>query len=290
MNKTRDHRTPQSRRYRWPHALLLVGAIVFGVAGMMAARGYIAAQLEDERARLADRGRTTGVLVARAGLAPGQTVDTDTVAVRQVPVHLVDGSMIADAEFDAVRGSRLALPMTDGEPIRRAALLMADDGFSSRVGHGIRALTIEVDEVNSLSGMLRPGDRIDLLFTTQSSPEQPGVLSAPLMQDLRILATGARVGGIAGALSEREGFRAITVEVTPVQAQKLVLAQRSGRLTALLRNPDDRQPMAQEAIDIRALLGLPPRTHPVVSTGPEIIVGGQGPIRPVALPAASLKP
>ena len=72
---------------------------------------------------------------------------------------------------------------------------------------------------------------------------------------------------------------AITVEVSPSQAQQLIVAQRTDKLTAMLRNPDDREPMPERAMDLNALLGIEPPHRSVIvqqAIGPEIIVGGRG--------------
>src|SRR5690606_24798107 len=155
--------------------------------------------------------------------------------------------------------------------------------FSSRIRPGTRAMSVLVDEVNSVSGMLQPGDRIDLLFSVRP-PVAPGMppaqeVTATLMQDLAVLATGRQVRADAGDAGGMRHFTAITVEVSPSQAQELIVAQRTGKLTAMLRHPEDRQPMRAQAMDLNALLGIDPPHVSVAApqaVGPEIIVGGRG--------------
>ena len=176
--------------------------------------------------------------------------------------------------------------MRSGEPLLHDAVEGADvTTFSAKIRPGIRALTVSVDEVNSVSGMLQPGDRIDLLFTVRPPAEQgappPSELTAPLMSDLLVLATGRQVRPGADPGPGARTFTSITVEVTPEQAQRLIVAQRSGRLTAMLRNPGDRNPVSQRPLDVYGLLGLRPAAPPVappapVAQGPEVIVGGRG--------------
>ncbi|MEZ5741315.1 MAG: Flp pilus assembly protein CpaB [Burkholderiaceae bacterium] len=263
---------------RWITAVLWVGAVVFGLIGVYGTRGYIANRLDAERARLADQQRMVAAVVAGKDLPAGTVVSTESMAVREVPARFFSASMIAADDFDAFAGQRLQLAMAGGEPLLRTALGSPQGAFSDRVAPGIRAMTIQVDEVNSVSGMLRPGDRIDLLFSTNlPMPGRPrsGEIAAPLMQDLLVLATGSQTAGPNDAASA-DRFTTITVEVTPVQAQKLVLAQRGGRLTALLRNSQDRRAMDQRAMDLFALLGIEPAVPAIKRSGPEMIIGGQG--------------
>ena len=209
----------------------------------------------------------------------------DTAAVRRVAAALLPEGVLLPERFPGVLGRRLRGPIRSGEPIFSAMLDDAGPGaLSARVRQGIRALTIAVDEVNSVSGMLRPGDRIDLVFTVRSplaasssdSPESTQLL----MQDILVLATGQRFRDEAerGRDGDRR-FATITVEVSPEQAQRLILAQRTGRVTALLRHPDDPDHGSRPALDLAGLLGVeasrsPARRRPA----PELIVGGRGPI------------
>ncbi|MCM5572018.1 Flp pilus assembly protein CpaB [Burkholderiaceae bacterium FT117] len=274
----------------WPARLLrnrtlvlLLVAAAFGALAVGGARGYIAERLAVERERLNPPRAMVEVVVAKRDLPPGAPVDADTMAVRSMPAEYAPGGSVRPDAFGQLEGMRLAQPMRSGEPLLPVAVEPARDGnFSNRIRQGIRAMTIQVDEVNSVSGMLQPGDRIDLLFTVRPPSVAGGPpgdeLTAPLMQDLRVLATGSQVAPSGDPSGIGRPFTSITVEVEPDQAQRLIVAQRSGRLTATLRNPEDRAPVAAQALDVSALLGI--RRGPAAvarkPAGPELIVGGQG--------------
>ena len=100
------------------------------------------------------------------------------------------------------------------------------------------------------------------------------------MQNLVVLATGQRRFSSPGnsPANEADGFTTITVEVRPEQAKKLVLAQRTGRLTALLRNPADDDALNDRMIALEDLLGQPV-TGRQIQSGPRVIIGGLGPIQ-----------
>lgn len=272
-------------------ALLFFVALAFGALAVSGARGYIAQQVEHERARLVTKQPMVEVVVAKRDLERGELVAAETMAVRAVPADVLPGSAVRPERFEQHVGTRLALPMRSGEPLLTGAIADADIGtFSSRIRPGIRAMSVLVDEVNSVSGMLQPGDRIDLLFTVRppGAPGQPPAqeVTGTLMQDLAVLATGRQVrAGVDGESNALRHFTAITVEVSAEQAQRLIVAQRTGKLTAMLRHPDDRQPLRAPALDLNALLGLTPpqaKREIVQASGPEIIVGGRGNLAPVA--------
>ncbi len=264
--------------------LLFAAALGFGALAVFGVRGYLAERIEIEKARLAPSHATIEVVVARRDLEAGTVVDPDSMAVREVPVDLVPGSAVLPERFEQHLGARIGQPMRSGEPLLAGAIVGADAStFSTRIRSGIRAMSVLVDEVNSVSGMLQPGDRIDLLFTVRP-PVAPGMppaqeVTSTLMQDLAVLATGRQVRADKGDAAGLRHFTAITVEVSPAQAQELIVAQRSGKLTAMLRNPDDRQPLRPRAMDLNALLGIDAPQPTVVvpkAVGPELIVGGRG--------------
>lgn len=269
------------------HRNILLLALALGLGGLAAfgARGYIADQLAIERDRLSPKQEMVQLVVAKKDLPRGAPVSADTMAVRELPRDYAPAGAVTPDRFDAIAGGLLGQPMRAGEPLMTAAVSTPDSaGFSTKVRSGIRALTIAVDEVNSLSGMLQPGDRIDLMLSVRlpagSASPMPQEVTRALMQDIRILATGrqARPGNDD---RQARSFNAITIEVTPEQAQKLVVAQRSGKLTALLRNPEDHSTTPPKPMDVYGLLDLRPGMPAVVPASPptEVIVGGVGALR-----------
>lgn len=281
----------RARRTLW----LALGALGFGTAAVFGARNYIGERLAIEKARLQPRHEMVEMVVAKRDLRRGDPVGPDTMAVRAVPREYAPGGIVPPTRFDTVAGARLLVAMKAGEPLLHATLASSEtQSISSRVRPGVRAMTIAVDEVNSLSGMLQPGDRIDLMLSVRPPPvsgvTQPEV-TRTMMQDVTVMATGKQSRASTG---EDGGggrpFTSITVEVDPERAQRLVVAQRSGKLTAVLRNPDDRQAVGDRRLDVNMLLGLPPpqlATAPVPR--PEIIVGGRGHL-PVSSGAEPARP
>jgi pilus assembly protein CpaB len=217
------------------------------------------------------------------------------MAVRQIPIDLAPSSGISPERFESYIGSTLALSVRSGEPLLSVAIAGSDAAhFSQRLRTGFRAITIAVDEVNALSGMLQPGDRIDLMLTARAADARNDGhdQTIVLMQDVLILATGRQVhpdlrGDAESSKSPERQFGAITIEVDPDRAQRLIVAQRSGRITAILRNPTDRGAISKAAMDVNALLGgarVPSGSHWPIP--PEMIVGGQG----VVMASSALPP
>jgi pilus assembly protein CpaB len=270
------------------HKMLFAGALICGGIAVIAGKSYLVQQLEAERVRLAPKpARTIDVIVARQDLAKGDVVNPQTMAVRRIPEEFAASSAVRPEQFESFNGMRLAAALRRGEQLVTVAVVGGENlAFSHRVKPGIRALTIAVDEVNSISGMLQPGDRIDLLFSARppgdgAARQQPPEATVPLFQGLLVLATGRQVRAGIDERGAPRSFSTVTVEVEPEHAQRLVVAQRSGKLTAVLRNPDDAQKMARKAMDIRQLLGVPAASTAAVEP-PQMIVGGLGRLQALA--------
>jgi pilus assembly protein CpaB len=266
--------------------VILVGAVVFGGLAVFAASRYISQTIAVERAKLAPQVEMVDVVVAKGDLERGTHVGPENMAVRPMPREYVPGTAVTPDQFANVEGARLSVDLRGGEVLLRGTLEGADEStFAHKVRDGVRAMTVSVDEVNSISGLLQPGDRIDLFFTAR--PPRGGYQQAPettmvLMQNVVLLATGRQVRpsiGDNGQPGATRSYSTVTIEASPRDAQRLILAQKSGTLTAVLRGPEDQAPLQAQVMDSRDLFGAAPVVKRVArSTGPqaEIIVGGKG--------------
>jgi len=265
--------------------MILAGAVVFGGLAVFAASQYITQTVQREKERLNPNVETTEVVVAKADLKRGEIVGSENMAVRPIPKDFVPGTAVDPAGFANVEGARLAVDMRRGEVLIRGTLEGADTStFSTRVPTGVRAITLTVDEVNSISGLLQPHDRVDLFFTAKPFKGARAAPSGPdqtrlLMQNVLILATGRQVRPSITDGSQTgigRAFTNITIEAAPADVQRLILAQKAGTLTAVLRGNTDQQPLVAAAMDASELFGAtgPRKAGQALTT--EVIIGGKG--------------
>ena len=267
------------RRFRIdPRLVAALAAVLTGSVAYVAAKHHLAARERAVEARVAERHQKKAVLVARSPLAAGTVLDAGLLAARQVPVRYVSGSAALPQDLERVTGQRLLHDVDGGEPILWPALAGGRDAtLSAGLVQGRRALTFPVDEVNALSGMLRPGDVIDLLYSGPGAGGAPTV--RPLLQRVTVLATGSATAaqGVEHTATGERGaaFGTITLDVTPEQAQLITLAQRAGELTAVLRHPADAVLHAARPVDANALVeGAPARGVAVRRDYGDVITGG----------------
>lgn len=214
-------------------ALILgAGATVLTVKYLKTKEAQVKAQLLAGKAGMAE------VVVPRFDLQKGDRISYDNMSTRFMQADMITNLTIRPENFAVYVGKELAYRAEGGKPIVRAQLRFAGlKDFADTIPETMRALTMRVDEINSISGMLRPGDRIDMFIKTKG--KLGGNIVAPLLLNTQVRATGTMVVGEVGPGSAKVQYNTVTLEVTPADAQRLILAQAVGKITVVLRNPDD---------------------------------------------------
>ncbi len=249
--------------------LMLVLALVTGGIAAYLSDRYIADQVAEHRQQLDARYEPVKVVVASRDLFPGTVISSDTVSLRAVPKGYIHQDALRPDEFSAVAGLTLAHPLKAGETVLRSHLSSQRGGhFAGLIEDGKRALTLSVDDISSVSGMLQPNDRVDILMTTRDGKDP---LTFPLIEDVLVLATGVKTDayGEDGVVST---YNTATVLVGPKDSARLVHASSVGKLTFVLRGGDLLNEESFPAKVTRAsLLGTGEQDKPAHKV--EIIVG-----------------
>ncbi len=248
---------------------MLALALAAGLCSAWAARQY----LQEKTSTIAAQARVPVAtrIVAGENLPAGTPLQVEHLAARDLPVACAASDSFPPAALHALQGMVLTTSVQAGDAILPAHL---EDGraaaLSSQLSSGRRAVTLPVDAINSQSGLLQPGDLIDLYV---SFDHQRRRMTAPLLQSVLVLATGASTdvhGHGAG-----QDYSTITLEAAPEDAIKLVAARESGVITAVLRAPQD-SGATHVAVrgDLAGLLGVgrPPASAPA---RPRVIYGNQ---------------
>lgn len=279
--------------------LMLIVAILLSLLTTWLAMQYLKFKEQSIEAELSARaqrssGTTVAVVVPIRPLQPGMMLDESVVASRNVPVDFTYSDTITVAQFDAYKGHALLRPVEPGKPLRTADVREIFADFSGSLKPGTRAITINVDEINSVSHMIEPGNLVDLmLIITPEGETSTTQTVVPFLDQIKVLATGQKVTQDDPSVQvaperRRVSYSNLTLEVTPTQGARLALASELGKIRAVLRNEKDRQQIDYEAVDAgnlledirerarRAAAARPRR----VSTRPEgyveYIIGGKG--------------
>ena len=259
----------------------LVVAIAAGVVAVALAWFYLGSR----EASLLQLSTPQAVVVATADIPGNSVVQPGSFEVRQVPSSFAQPRALAREED--VAGRVVLVPVPKGTQI--LATMLGDEGESAlafEVPAGQRAVTIAAANVTGVGGLVRPGNRVDIMgtfdFGRPVGVTQAGVVQYAdektetrlLMQDVRVIAVdqlhrrrGAPERPVAkpegeedatmAPLEETKEIQNVTVLVSIRQAQELILAQEVGTLTLTLRsNLDAGRVESLANLDVVGLLGV----------------------------------
>lgn len=247
-------------------------ALTIGLLTGLGARMFLSRQVEAIEAR--SKHETVDVVVAKIDIATGTKLGRENLAVRKVPVDFAQSGAVRPEDFARIDGKAIAFDVRGGEMIMWSQMeAQRAPTFSARLSPGQRAITVVVDEINSISGMLEPGDLIDLMFAVDQNGQK---MVVPLLQSVQVIATGQRVVDDLKS-GEKTHYATVTLNTTPDQAKNIIIARETGKLTALLRNPNDKEPIGKKSLDLASLFGgSRPATTQRVQHGVPVLYGGSG--------------
>lgn len=189
------------------------------------------------------------VVVAAADIPANTTITSEMVTLSELPTQAVLQNAVKEPSL--VVGSVLNTPAVKGEQIISSRLIKTGKAGNQTLAYtvqsGMRAITIAVDNIKGISGLIKPGDNIDLIAqfqvdgkTATGNASQAGKvvpLSKIFMQKLKVLATDQNMA--SDTKTNASGYTTLTLEVTPQQAVELNYAAKNSTLQAILRSPID---------------------------------------------------
>ena len=214
--------------------IALLAAVAFGLVAAISVSQYLA------RAQAYTR-NLNQVVVAKVEIPIGSRIIAEQLTVAQFPRNVTPEGAYAsmDKLIDRVAVVRISAkePITESRlaPVGTAA------GLSSVIPDGYRAMTVKVDEVVGVSGFIMPGTLVDIVVVTQppKATGQQEMVSKIVLQNIKVLASGQNIDRPKNDREVERAVRAVTLQVTPEQAEKLALASSEGRLQLVMRNSVD---------------------------------------------------
>jgi pilus assembly protein CpaB len=215
--------------------LALTGAVICGLLGVMLVTRYISNLQTHQR----DLGN---VVVATAEIPVGAKISKEHLALAPIP----NGSAPEGAyrTLDEVAGRVSLMEIGIREPItdRKLAPEGEGAGLGVLIPEGYRAMTVKVDDIVGVSGFVQPGSFVDVVavILPMAQNAAQGPVSKIVLQNIKVLASGARIDSPENQ-REPSNVTAVTLLVTPEQAEKLVLASNEGKLQLVMRNYSDQE-------------------------------------------------
>lgn len=193
--------------------------------------------------------QTRPVLVALHELAAGTRLERSMLEVAHWPKDALvvpAVSRLEEAEGRVITGKLLR-----GEPLLMARLAPSGEtgGLSALLGEGRRAVTVKVNEIVGVAGFALPGNFVDVMVHTTDPQNQP--VSRIVLERIHVMAVAQDTGPQD---NKPRVVNAVTLEVTPQEAERMDLARSVGTLSLVLRGQSDTAPVATQGARKRDVL------------------------------------
>lgn len=190
------------------------------------------------------------VVIAKDNIKERQKITSDMIKIKKVPARRAHFEALEAVEN--VQGRYTSAEIIAGEQILKTRLY-AEQEVNSFLAFNLapkeRAVTIEVDEIIGVAGFLMPGDYVDVV-SVFSGIDEPIVKT--ILQKIKVLAV-AQDMTINSEIKPRVE-KSITLAVNLKEAEKLVLAEREGRIRLALRSPKNEIKTGSSLLRLRKLL------------------------------------
>ncbi len=209
--------------------MLLLLSIAFGLGAVMIAQQWLANQTQPT-VKLEEVERHP-VIIAAVELEPGVVIEEKHLKTKLMEVSWVDEDTLK--EVNQVVGKVVANSIYEGELINPNRIAIPGEGvtLAAMIPEDKRALTIRVNDVIGVAGFLLPGNKVDVLNTRTDGSYAS---TRTILKNLKVLAVDQ-----TAKTSENKPVivRAVTLEVSPKEAEKLLTENSKGRIQLALRNP-----------------------------------------------------
>ena len=224
--------------------VLLIALVAAGGTAMYARSWVASQQVVPTVVATTPKEKIHEVLVADTNLPAGTFVKPQHLRWQSWPTDDVPHSYVlkgvrSDAEMiGAVVRKRIAA----GEPIIDGAVVKPNErGFLAAVLEpGMRAVSVPITPTSANSGLIFPGDRVDLILTqslvTSEADGSVRRVSETVLKDIRIIAMGTDTGDDPREGEANEKAKTATFEVTPRQAEEVALLTELGKISLSLRS------------------------------------------------------
>ena len=147
--------------------LVLLALLFAGLAGWGTLSYLNTREAELQQAAASMDGPSVEVVVASTAVSPGESITLDNMAIADIPQKYLPQDAIAPQEFELYAEKTILVPLDPGRPLLKSYIsgLSHQSSFSAQLKKGWRAMTLPVDELNAVAGMLEAGDFIDLVIS-----------------------------------------------------------------------------------------------------------------------------
>lgn len=195
--------------------------------------------------------QTTKVLVALDNIETGIQLSESNTSFKAMPLSSIPEDAVTSKDEILERAAKV--PFMSGDVIRKSKLTEKGEwGKSVGIPPGMRVIGIPVDDSHTISGLIRPGDRVDVLVTYQARGKRGGVpvsKTKTLLEYVEVFGMDDQTASNLDGKSKGVRAKIASLIVTPEQAGYVILAQRKGTLNLSWRRRSDDELAQTKAVD-----------------------------------------
>jgi pilus assembly protein CpaB len=239
--------------------VLLVLAVVTGLAAAVYAASWVA-----QRGNIA----STKVVVAAVDIELGSKINPQMLTTTEWPSESVPTDAFKDVKDLQDRVVKASVLRGEAIVDRKLSPVGTQGGLSAVIAEGKRAMTVRVNDVVGVAGFALPGNYVDVMVNAQQERgkgEAGTQVSLTVLEQVLVLAVAQEASRDD---TKPKVVSAVTLELTPEDAEKLDLARSVGTLSLVLRNQLDKKTVATTGVTKSQLLGLKQPAAPVVQAPP----------------------
>lgn len=220
-------------------AIALLISVALGLLAVFAMRNQMAQ--ETSQGQTAEE--RVAVLFAKRLLLEQSDVKKSDTMIKLLPISAVTDDMVKPHELVEIQEKSLSREVNREGPLFHSDFIAGGKAKSVGLQPGRRLVSIPVNQINGVSGLIRPGHRIDLLYsTTHSKRSESGSSTSVLLENVHVHAIDSQTVDLGARTNRKGSYSTITLNVSPEEAPLLVAASRSGQITCTLRSTKDMDP------------------------------------------------
>ena len=260
--------------------VMILLSLLAGVAAVILAAKWVGQEAAQN---------TSPVIVAMRDLELGAPLTQAMVQEVPWPTGAVPAGSFSDLK--KLEGRVVRSPMYKGEPVLEPKLAPegTKGGLTSIIPGGKRAISVKVNEVIGVAGFALPGSYVDIMVNTMDNKDkrEKEAVSKIVLRRILVLAVAQEANRDE---TKPKVVSAVTLEVTPEEAEKIDLARSIGSLSLVLRNSIDQQDTETAGMRLDDLLGKGKAAPIVVPVAARAVASQRQVVKPRTITATAAPP
>jgi len=216
--------------------LVFILALIFGLMATYLTFSYL-----DQMKKSMDNREYKRIAVAAQDIPANTAITSNMLLMKDFPSEFINNQGILN--LNEVVGKVSLTNFNQGEIILAHHLIKSGErkqGLAYAIDTGMRAMSVNVDEASGVAGLIRIGDRVDIIAKLNGEEGSMPPSSVVVLQDVEVLAIGSSLTEEKKDSKEKTPAKTVTLAVTLDNSLRLKTAIEGGKISLILRSPSDK--------------------------------------------------